>query len=333
MLAIERFWRPGRQASLVLLTCAVFASAAAASELVLLRTIGGDDDDVLIHRPERVVFGPDGSAYVLNGGDCRILRFDRDWNCIGVFAQCGQGPGEFENATGMILHQDMVWIFETAQATLFDLAGQYLETRRGQMLLQGPVVRGEDIICRLDGSDRAACRVNDKLELIQKLGPACPTDDFFERYKRCGFMHLLSHPDYVCLLINPIDGALHAVGDDGEVVRTVSLMDREGRSEAAREDDSVSMSFTLVLGKGFVDAAGRLWTLPLPPEEEEEQDEEKPQIVVVRDRGFEKIAEFTLPRDVKGYDLAPTPGGDLVLLDARESLIHVLESPDLPARE
>lgn len=311
---------------------AVLAGAlpASAAELKLLRTVGADEEEILLYRPEQIAFTPGGEAYVVNGGDCQVLHFDADWNLLNSFGKCGQGPGEFERATGLILRAGAVWVFELGRATLFDPAGKYLETRRSQQQMKSPVVAGDRILCLLDGGDRALGRLDDQLALVEKLGPGCPADDFFQRFKDCGMMHLILHPDYLCLLINAFDGRLHAVGADGEVARTVSLMGEEGYSSMSQEDDSLSMSLSLVLGIGFVDTAGRLWSLPFPQEEGE--DEDALQVVAVRDRKFEPLVEFTLPEGVNGYRLVQSPRGELVLVDANQSLIHVLEFPELPDR-
>lgn len=303
------------------------ASGADAPVLTLLRTLG-DGEEVLLHGPSHIRFGPDGSAYVLNGGEYEVLRFDPDWNLVGRFGRRGQGPGEFENATGMIVHQDRVWVFEIARAVLFTLDGEYVETRTARAQLSDPVVRGDVILCGLDGADRPACEVDDRLELVRKLGQTCPTDDFFARYQQCGFVRPLAHPDHPCLLLHRLDGRLDVIDEDGEVARTLELSDRAGASRLAGDDDTISMSFTMVMAGGYVDDAGRLWVLPLPPREE---DEEPPaRTLVVLDRQLRPLATFTLPDDVQGYAVAISPAGELVLLDGESSLLHVLAMPELP---
>ena len=310
---------------LILLSVVMIAAAAPAAELELLRTIGADDEDILLHGPEAIAFAPDGSYYVLNGGESNVLHFDADWTLLKTFARRGQGPGEFERATGMILRDDALWVFEMGRATLFALDGTYIETRRSQAQMYSPIRDGDGFLCRLGGSDLAAGRLDADLELLGKLGPPCANEDFFQSYRTCGFMHMIAHPDWLCLLLNPIDGRLFAVNADGDVEREIPLTKEEGRSNAVREDDSVTMSFTLVQGRGHVDDRGLFWSLPFPVGE---QDEEAPQILEVRDRDLEPLAVFTLPEDVTGFALTQAPDRSLMLLDSGASLIHVLAYPE-----
>jgi len=295
-------------------------------ELELLATIGADEEEILLHRPEYLVFGLDDSKYVLNAGDSQVLRFDTEWNLVDQFGHFGQGPGEFETATGMVLFQDMIWVFELARATLFSLEGEYLETRTTQSPFQAPVLKDDQFIARLDGADRAAGRFDTDLELLAKLGPECPTEDFMARYQQCGFMHVLLHPDFACLLINPFDGKLYAVAEDGSVAKTVSLVDEAGESQAEQEDDTLTMSFSLVLSEGTVDAHGRLW---ISPANGPDDPEDAPSRLQVWSRDFELLAEFVLPEDVSGAKVVAALDGTLILLSSGNSLIHVLMYPEL----
>ena len=231
----------------------LLATLASAAELELLQSVGSDDADILLHRPDHVAFAPDGGAYVVNAGDCTILRFDAEWNLVQTFSRQGQGPGEFENATGLLLRDDALWLFEMGRATLFSLDGEYLETRRSISQMQAILPDGEGFLCRLGGSDHAAGRLDGDLELVGKFGPECATDDFFASYKTCGFMSMISHPDWLCLLLNPLDGRLYVVDEGGEVAREIALSEEAGGSQADGDEESVTMSFTLVQGLPCVD--------------------------------------------------------------------------------
>ena len=70
-----------------------------AYELQLLQTLGFNHGAAEIYRPCDVVFAEDSTAYVCCEGNCRVLRFDADWNFLSSFAGRGQGPGEFEQPT------------------------------------------------------------------------------------------------------------------------------------------------------------------------------------------------------------------------------------------
>jgi hypothetical protein len=300
------------------------ACAAGPAGLTLLRTVGGDDDAIMLHRPSELAFAPDGTAYVVNFGDCRVLHFDAGWNLLNEFGAQGEGPGEFSNPTGMIVHEDMVWVFEMARVTQYGLDGTYLRTLRSEKELHGPFVEDGRILARLGGaSGRGAIIVDDDLQPVLEMGPECPTDDFFASYKKCGFMSILPHPDHLCILVNPLDGTLYAVDEAGDVVREAELVESDGRSHATEDDGQVSMTFTMVIGPGCVDHRGYLWTTTYSEDEESDEDS----VLRVFDREFRPVRDYALPEDVVG-SVRQDPDGNLVLLDGQGSQIHVLGYPE-----
>ncbi len=313
-----------------LLAAAVTAARPAPpAQLEILRTVDGGDQ-AMLYRPWAVCFGPDGGFFVLNAGDCRVLRFDADWRFVGSFGRQGSGPGEFTNPTGMLRRGDALWVFEMMRVTVFGLDGEYRRTLTSRVEMHEPLLTDRGLLVRLGSSDRLAALLDDQLGLITKLGPECPTDaDWAVRYRACGFVRALPHPDHLALLLNPYDGHLWALDRGGRVARELDLVDRGGTSRVRREDDdSVSMSFTLVMGAGGVDRHGRLWTTPLPPDPASDA----AQRLVVRGRDLAPVAEFTLPQGANGYEVFHAPGGELVITDAEASLIHVCAYPaSLPA--
>lgn len=62
--------------------------------------------DAVFAEPVVLVCGPDGTRYILDGKDARILRFAPDGSYLGSFGRQGEGPGEFQNLTGMTLMPD-----------------------------------------------------------------------------------------------------------------------------------------------------------------------------------------------------------------------------------
>lgn len=316
-----------RTATLIIALLAIAGGALAQGpELEVLQTIEGDGDD-LLYGPDRLVFGPDGSRYVLNTGDCRVLQFDQDWNLVRAFGREGEGPGEFTNPTGMFLRDGRLWVFEMMRATLFGLDGEYLETRTSRLEMHSPIGTDQGILVRLGSNERLCALFNDQLELVKKLGPECPgSTDFMAQYKRCGFVQAVEHPDHLALLLNPTNGHLWVLDRDGEITQELTLMPEEGASSMREEDggESVSMSFSLVMTAGGVDRKGLYWSVPLP----EDADEDAPQVLVVRSRDeLEPVAEVSLPDEVNAFRVYHAPDGTLVLLDGASSLIHVCAYP------
>lgn len=310
---------------MLLLTAATVLAQPATLEV--LDTIDGGDE-AMLYRPSHLLFAPDGTCYVLNAGDCRVLQFDADWSLVRAFGHEGEGPGEFTNPTGMILRDGDLWIFEMMRATRFSLTGEYRRTVTSRLEMHAPQSTDQGILVRLGGgADRMAALLDDDLDLIRKLGPACPHDgDFLAEYRACGFVETLPHPDYLALLLNPIDGRLWALDDAGDVAREVELVSQDGRSSMTEPDDDgrVTMQFTLVMGTGGVDARGLFWSMPMS----EEEDPEGLQLLVVRDRDFQPMAEYVLPEGVNGFGLVQAPDGRLLFLDGNASLIHVCAYPE-----
>ena len=59
--------------AVVAIFAAVFLPTLAAP-LEVVGVLGDAGDELLLHRPSHVVFAEDGSAYILNRGDCTILH-------------------------------------------------------------------------------------------------------------------------------------------------------------------------------------------------------------------------------------------------------------------
>ena len=311
---------------LAALTGPVTAATAGSPELAHLLTIAGPDH-AMVYRPIDLDFGPDGEMLVLNAGDCRVLAFSPDGELIRSFGRQGEGPGEFENPTGLLVRQDEVWVFQMMRVTVFALDGTYLRTLTSRVEMHAPLLTRRGLLVRLGASDRLAALLGDDLALREKLGPECPHDgDFLAEYRACGFVHTLPHPDHLALLINPIDGTLWALAADGSIRREMQLVAATGRSSVSEPDGDgrVMMSFTMVLAAGGVDRHGRLWTAPLDPDAE---DTGQPQTLVVRDRDLAPVARFTLPAGVGAFVVRQHPDGRLVLLDTDASLVHVCAYP------
>jgi len=79
-----------------------------AVRLELVRTIGGLDADEhqSFYEPNDILLDSAGNIYVLDSGNARIQKFDRDGRFIKTIGRRGQGPGEFRGAYYMDLDRD-----------------------------------------------------------------------------------------------------------------------------------------------------------------------------------------------------------------------------------
>jgi hypothetical protein len=63
----------------------------------------GASEETILSEPLSVETAPDGTRFVLDGKDCRIMRFAADGTWLGAFGRAGEGPGEFTGPTDLAL--------------------------------------------------------------------------------------------------------------------------------------------------------------------------------------------------------------------------------------
>ena len=61
----------------------------------------GSPEDAILARPCAVEIGYDGSRYVLDENEARIVRYGPDGRFMGSFGRKGEGPGEFDQPTDL----------------------------------------------------------------------------------------------------------------------------------------------------------------------------------------------------------------------------------------
>ena len=303
--------------------------ALAAAPLTLVRTLGADDEDLLLHDPMSLAYAADGAAYVLNAGECQVLRFGPDWSGPTAFGRCGNGPGEFENPVGMLLEGDEVWVFEMARIVVFGLDGTWRRVLKHENTYASPRRLDGRMVVLLGTGDAPAAYLDTEGRAIDPFGPDCP-DDFFEAFKTCRNLAVLPHDEGRCLMVNLVDGLATLVGPDGRTVWERNLIDHEDDSRMETEDDGESKTMTLSLslgiGRGCRDAQGRYWFPDASTDENEHQ------LMHVFGPDLKPLVPaFPLPEGVQGWEMVPTPDGRMVLLSPGDSAIHVFEvDPALP---
>jgi len=288
-----------------------------------VRTLGGEDDDLFLHNPTAVCFAADGTAYVLNAGECQVLHLDADWRLLDSFGRCGQGPGEFENPVGMVLYRDQLWVFEMARISVFDLAGNALRTLQPGTQYALPAVVDGRLMAVMGTGRRAAAWLDDDGRVAQSLGPECP-EDFFEAFKACRNMVILPHADGACLLMNAVDGNAYLVDADGEPVWTRQVIEHDDDARYSEQEEdgekTMSMSLSLGMGRGCRDGRGRYWTVVYG------EDEDAPALLQIHDKDMRPLeTQIALPDGVLAWELLFSPRGRLVMIVPQESVIHVCD--------
>jgi len=304
-------------------------SFAAEIPLTLVQTIGGDEGEVFLHNPSSLRYAPDGTHYLLNAGECQVIHFDADWDELNTFGRCGGGPGEFENAVGMVLEGDEVWVFEMAKIVVYGLDGEYRHILRHENTYSAPERIGDRLTVLLGTGDHPAAFLDDAGVAVEPFGPECPAD-FFEAFKTCRNMVILPHDDGLCLMANLVDGRATLIGEDGRPVWDRLLVEHEDDSVMEESDDGqekqVSLSLSLSLGRGCRDSHGRYWMAEVPAVDD------APMFIHVLDSDLEPlIAPFAMPDGIFTWEIVESPDGRLVFVSSGESTIYVWDvDPALP---
>lgn len=75
-------------------------------KIELIRTIGDIntlDENLAFNIPSDIVLDDAGNIYILDAGNCRIQKFDKEGNYIDTFGREGQGPGEFNSPASLVI--------------------------------------------------------------------------------------------------------------------------------------------------------------------------------------------------------------------------------------
>ncbi len=299
-----------------LLAISAFTLPASAASLEIVRVLGEDDDDLLLHRPSHVVFSDDGSAYVLNRGDCTILHMSPDWEPLSSFGRMGEGPGEFSQPTGFAMHDGRLLVFDFTRIVVFDLDGNYLETIQTGHETQAVTAIAGSLYARLGTGPHAATRITPRGEIELPIGPQCPTDDFFARFQQCGTIEILPHPEHLCALINPFQAEVMTIAGDGSIAQTFKVPEGPGDLQTASAEGGMSMSLTMTFSISHLDSRGRYWKIPYR--------DGGPRSVVLLDAGFRETGEtIRLPEEIESHRFAESPRGEILAIQGRSSKILI----------
>lgn len=303
-----------------LLSCLIFINhTVLAASIEIVRSLGSEGDDLFLHNPSDVQLAADGTWYLLNNGECQVMQLNDQWEEINSFGRCGQGPGEFENAVGMVLYNHEVWVFEMARVTLFGLDGEYLRTLVQGVQYQRPALVDGKLMSVLGAGDHPAAHLNDDGTVGEAFGPECP-DDFFESFKLCRNQQILPHDSGRAMLLNPVSGRVWLVDDEGKVAWQKDLVPPQDKSNVSESEDgsSVTMSVSFTTGLAARDPQGVYW-FTLPGESEDDP------MRLRRTDGQLKVLDedIVLPEDVAGYQVFFSPDGLVGLVSGGESVIYL----------
>jgi hypothetical protein len=99
-------------------------------------SIGNEEDEnYIFYRLGGIAVDSEKNIFVLDGGECRVQKFDREGNYLQTIGRKGQGPGEFEQPLGLFLDSDeMIYVRDTLRRNIhiFGKDGRFKETIKPQ---------------------------------------------------------------------------------------------------------------------------------------------------------------------------------------------------------
>ncbi|MCP4724806.1 MAG: 6-bladed beta-propeller [bacterium] len=102
-------------------------------ELELVRKMGGmeeTDENYMFYKPFQATLDKHGNIYIVETGNFRVQKYDKDGKYLATFGSKGQGPGEFEGPQMIgIVFEEFIYIGDNDnnKIEVFDLDGNYLD--------------------------------------------------------------------------------------------------------------------------------------------------------------------------------------------------------------
>lgn len=92
-------------------------------------SIGREDDkNYMFYRARNIALDSHENIYVLDSGNHRIQKFDKNGRFLQTIGKKGQGPGEFENPGDFFLDgQDSIYVLDSRRIKVFDREGSFMK--------------------------------------------------------------------------------------------------------------------------------------------------------------------------------------------------------------
>ncbi len=93
-------------------------------------SIGSEDDDnYLFYDPRNISVDNQKNIYILESGNHRIQKFDKDGNYLQTIGKEGQGPGEFERPYSFVLDKsNNIYVSDRRKIHFFNPSGEFIKT-------------------------------------------------------------------------------------------------------------------------------------------------------------------------------------------------------------
>ncbi|MFW9972453.1 MAG: 6-bladed beta-propeller, partial [Candidatus Odinarchaeota archaeon] len=97
-------------------------------------SIGNEDNEnYMFFNLSRIAFDSEQNIFVLDAGNCRIQKFDKNGNFLQTIGRRGQGPGEFEQPRSIQFDlKNRIYVYDSLRRNLyvFEKDGKFKKTIR-----------------------------------------------------------------------------------------------------------------------------------------------------------------------------------------------------------
>jgi hypothetical protein len=88
-----------------------------------------DDDNYLFYDPRNIAVDEQGNIFILERGNCRIQKFDKNGNYLQTIGKKGQGPGELERPYSLFLDKNNnIYVSDRRKIHFFNHTGEFVKT-------------------------------------------------------------------------------------------------------------------------------------------------------------------------------------------------------------
>ena len=139
--------------------------------------IGNDEDDkYLFYRARSIALDSDENIYVVDSGNYRIQKFDRQGKYLYTVGRKGEGPGEFSQPYGLYIDsQSFLYVREYRRLQVFNESGEFLKVIPLNVNLvdfavdtEGNLFGNVDLQPR-DNAVRAIIKLNSQGEIVREV--------------------------------------------------------------------------------------------------------------------------------------------------------------------